>query len=126
MCRVVDGTFSSTATQAPQSDSYFCVFFFSFFFLLFRATSSAHGVSQAKGPIAATATSWFLVGFVSAAPQWELLVCLFFRAALKACGNSQTRGQLRARATGLPHSHSSLGSELGFRPTPQLMATLDP
>ena len=32
LCRVVDGTFSSTATQAPQSDSYFCVFFFSFFF----------------------------------------------------------------------------------------------
>ena len=39
---------------------------------------------------------------------------------------SQARGRIRVIATGLHHSHSSLGSEPHLQPTPQLMAMLDP
>ena len=35
-------------------------------------------------------------------------------------------GLSRAAAAGLHHSHSNAGSKLHLRPTPQLMATLDP
>ena len=71
------------------------------------------------------ATSWFLVGFVSAVPQWELheihlfffvfflsfcllsfvfVVVAIFLAAPTAYGGSQARGLIRALATGLYHS----------------------
>jgi len=46
-------------------------------------------------------------------------------AAPSAYGGSQARGLIGAAATGL-QSHSSAGSELRQKPTPQLMATLDP
>ena len=39
-------------------------------------------------------------------------------------GDSQARG--RNGATAASHSHSHMGSEPGLRPTPQVMATLDP
>ena len=54
--------------------------------------------------------------------------CLFclFRAPLVAYGGSQARGLIRAVATGLRQSHSNARSEPCLRPTPQLMATLDP
>ena len=69
-----------------------------FFFLVFRASIMAYGSSQARGWIGATAashshshsnakfpihsvrpgirpvSSWILVRFISAAPQWELLI----------------------------------------------------
>ena len=48
------------------------------------------------------------------------------RAASAAYGGSQARGPVGAIATGLHHSHSSVGSELRLRPTPQLTATPDP
>ena len=76
-----------------------CPFIFYFYFLLFRATPTAHGSSQATGRIRATAaglcwptpqftcnagspnhwarpgikstSSWILVGFISTAPQRE-------------------------------------------------------
>ena len=51
--------------------------------------------------------------------------CLF-RAMPAAYGGSQARGLIGTLATGLHHSHSNVGSELGLRPTPQLTATLDP
>jgi len=51
---------------------------------------------------------------------------LSFRAAPAAYGGSQARGLIGAVAAGLHHSHSNVGSELRLRPTPQLMATLDP
>ena len=50
----------------------------------------------------------------------------FFRAAPVAYGDSQARGQIRAVAAGLHYSHSSMGSELHLRPTPQLTAMPDP
>ena len=40
-----------------------------------------------------------------------LRVWVFSRAASVAYGGSQARGQIRAVATGLSHSHSSVGSE---------------
>ena len=49
-----------------------------------------------------------------------------FRAALVAYGGSQARSQMRATAADLHHSHSDIGSEPHLRPTPQLMAMLDP
>ena len=52
-------------------------------------------------------------------------VCLF-RATPAAYRGSQARGLIGAIAAGLHHSHSNMGSELCLRPTPQLMATLDP
>ena len=53
---------------------------------------------------------------------------LLFRAAPVAYGCSQARGQIGAAAAGLCHSHSNPGSDSDpcLRPTPQLMATLDP
>ena len=48
------------------------------------------------------------------------------RATPAAYGGSHARGLIGAVATGLRHSHSNIGSELRLRPTPQLMATLDP
>ena len=49
---------------------------------------------------------------------------LFFRAAPAAYGGSQARGRIRATAASLHHSH--VGSEPRLRPTPELMAMLDP
>ena len=54
------------------------------------------------------------------------LVSCLFRATPMAYGGSQAGGLIRAVATGLRQSHSNTGSELCLRPTPQLMATLDP
>ena len=51
--------------------------------------------------------------------------CLF-RATPITYGGSQARGQIGDVAAGLHHNHSSAGSELRLRPTPQLMAMLDP
>ena len=50
----------------------------------------------------------------------------FFRASPTAYGGSQDRGLIGDIAAGLHHSHSPARSELHLRPTPQLMATLDP
>ena len=50
----------------------------------------------------------------------------FFRAAPMSYGGSQARGPVRAIAASLCHSHSNAESEPHLRPTPQLMATLDP
>ena len=86
------------------------------------------------------ATSWFLVGFVSAVQWWELqyflfkfifiyvFFCLsvFTRAAPVACGDSQARGPIRATAASLHRSHSNPGSVPLLWPTPQLMVMLDP
>ena len=49
-----------------------------------------------------------------------------FRAASAAHGGSQARGWIGAIAAGLRQSHSNVGSEPSLRPTPQLMAMLDP
>ena len=56
---------------------------------------------------------------------WVIITifCLF-RAAPRAYGGSQARGRIAATATGLGHSNAR--SELHLRPTPQLIATLDP
>ena len=43
-----------------------------------------------------------------------------------AYGGSQATGPIGAVAASLRHSHSSAGSKLHLRPTPQLRATLDP
>ena len=51
---------------------------------------------------------------------------VFSRATPTAYGGSQARGLIRAVATGLRQSHSNVGPKPHLRPTPQLMATLDP
>ena len=67
-------------------------------------------------------TSWFLVGFVSTVPWWELLILIFYFilffclfafsvATSTACGGSQVRGPIGAIAASLRHSHSNLRSE---------------
>ena len=50
----------------------------------------------------------------------------FFGLFVPAYGGSQARGPVGAVAAGLHHSHSNVGSEPRLRPTPQLMAMLDP
>ena len=57
---------------------------------------------------------------------WVLFFFCLFRAAHAAYGGSQARGRIGAVAPGLHHSHSNTRSELRLRPTPQLMAMLDP
>ena len=56
------------------------------------------------------------------------LFCLFvlFKAASAAYGGSQAKGRMGAAAAGLHQSHSNTGSEPYLRPTPQLMAMLNP
>ena len=51
---------------------------------------------------------------------------IFLRAAPMAYRGSQVRGPTGAVATGLHHSRSNAGSEPCLRPTPQLMAMMDP
>jgi len=51
--------------------------------------------------------------------------CLF-RATPVPHGGSQARDPIGAVVAGLRHSHSSEGSELHLRPTPQLTATQYP
>ena len=83
--------------------SFLFLFFILFYFLLFRATAVAYGNSQASGQIGAAtaaslhhshtntgsptywarpgiepASSWILVGFPSAVPQWELPLVFIF------------------------------------------------
>ena len=51
---------------------------------------------------------------------------VYFRASPAAYGSSQARGQTRAEAASHSHSHSNARFEPHLRPTPQLIATLDP
>ena len=51
---------------------------------------------------------------------------LLFRAIPMAYGGSQDRGPIGVIAADLYHSHSNARSEPHLRPTPQLMAVLDP
>ena len=56
-----------------------------------------------------------------------ILFILPFRATSAAYGSSQARGSDQScSCPGLQHSYGNAGSELHLRPTPQLMATLDP
>ena len=50
----------------------------------------------------------------------------FFMAASMAYGSSQARGQTGAASVGLHHSQSNTGTKQHPRPTPQVVATLDP
>ena len=68
---------------------------------------------------------FFIIYFKVACSCFFLPSCLF-RAAPVAYGNSQAMGWIGAAAPGLHHSHSNTRSEPLLRPTPQLMATLDP
>ena len=54
------------------------------------------------------------------------LFFLLFRAAPEAHGDSQARDLIGATAASLCHSQSNARSEPRLRPTPELMATLDP
>ena len=71
--------------------------------------------------------------------EWYRAVCLrpksathfffpfcLFRATSVAHEGSQPRCRIGDTAAGLHHSHSNAGSKLCLRPTPQLMAMLDP
>ena len=96
----------------------------------------AHGGSQARGAIGATAASLHQIRAASAtytaahsnAGFSSLCVCVFVfsRATPMAYGGSQARGLIGAVAAGLYHSHSNSGSEPRLHPTPQLMAMPDP
>ena len=76
----------------------------------------------------------YLIGGLSVATplhwKWKFVLTLFYFFLLMAppevYGSSQGRGPVRATAAGLCHSHSNVGSKLHLRPTPQLMARLDP
>ena len=59
-------------------------------------------------------------------PTVFVFVGLLFRVTPMACRSSQAQGGIRTTAAGLHHSHSNARSKPSLRPTPQLMATLDP
>ena len=48
------------------------------------------------------------------------------RVAPAAYGGSQARSQVKAKATGLHHSHNNAGSTPHLQPTQQVMAMPDP
>ena len=54
------------------------------------------------------------------------LFIVFSKAVPATYGGSQARGLIGAIAVCLYHSHSNSGFKPCLRPTPQLMATLDP
>ena len=56
----------------------------------------------------------------------SFFLLLLFTATLVAYRSSQARGGIGAAAACLHHSHSHTRSEPHLRPTPQLMAMLDP
>jgi len=58
--------------------------------------------------------------------NFEMEFFVFFGPHPWHIGGSQARGLVGATAAGLHHSHSNTRSEPHLRPTPQLMATLDP
>ena len=60
--------------------------------------------------------------------KYVMIFCLFAfsRTIPIVYGGSQARGLIGARAAGLHHSHSNVGSKPRLQPTPQLMAMLDP
>ena len=64
--------------------------------------------------------------FFLSLPSFPLSFFLLFRAAPAACASSQARGRIRATAASLHRCHGNARSELCMRPTPQLMAMLDP
>ena len=90
-----------------------------------NASSLTHGARPGIEPI----SSWILVGFIIAEPQWELPFSSFFfsfclfRATPLAYGGSQARGRIGAVAASLCQRHSNAGSKSYLRPTPQLTAT---
>ena len=104
---------------------------------LFRATLVAYSGSQARSQIGAVA-AWLCHsqhgiqgiqhGFVNCWAMARTPFFFFFFGLYTpvAHESSQARGQIEAAADGLHHSHSNMGSELRFQPTPRLMETLDP
>ena len=72
----------------------------------------------------------FMLCGVCLKPQFLIFIILFyfllFRASSMAYGGSQARGQLGATAAHPHHNYSNTESEPYLRPTPQLMAMLDP
>ena len=54
------------------------------------------------------------------------VLCVFFGATTAAYGSSQARGLIGATVASLHHSYSSARSKPHLRPTPELMAMLDP
>ena len=60
------------------------------------------------------------------AERGESLIFFFLRAIPVPYGGSQARAHIGAAAAALHHSHSNTGSELHLRPSPQLMAMLEP
>ena len=56
----------------------------------------------------------------------SFIYLLLFRATPSAYVGSQVRGPTGATDAGLHHRHSNIKSKLHLRPTPELMATLDP
>ena len=102
---------------------FFCFFFF--FFSLFRAAGQGTG-SSAFSP-------FFPTRLFHTRRMLQQLFCLvgvlfvfWFMAIPAAYGNSWARGGVRAAAAGPPPGHSHTRSELCLRPTPLLMAMLDP
>ena len=58
--------------------------------------------------------------------SYRLFFFFLFSATPMAHGGSQARGRIGAVAASLHHSLSNARSEPCLRPTPQLMAKLDP
>ena len=91
--------------------------------------------SALKSPFPITATAsgvptspvlYSRLPILSAASGGFLLLFFLFPAAPSAYGGSQSTGRIEATAASLHHSHSITRSKRCLRPTPQLMATLDP
>ena len=72
----------------------------------------------------------FKIDINSSHPPVKLFFFLFGQCLLRVTpetyGGSQARGRIGAAAASLHHSHSNARSEPSLRPTPQLMAMLDP
>ena len=109
-----------------------------FVFCLFRAAPTAYGVSQTRGWIGATsatyttalgntgslthwarpgikpATSWFLVGFVSAAPWQELQSIVDLQCCANSCCTAKWPGHTHTHSLSSIIFHHGLSQETGY------------
>ena len=135
--------FNITNLGPWESDLFVCFYIYFYFllkyswftmlcqFLLYRKVTQSYIYIHSPSHIIfyhvlSQVSQYSSLCYIAGKSDFLFLFFFFFRAAHAAYRSSHARGRIRAATASLHHSHSNWGSELHLRPTPQLMATLDP